>query len=288
MKNGLDWMPLDVHPDFKWELIESEYGLTGFGALVKLMQRIYAENGYYLEWSEDAVLLFSRKIGLDRDTVSKIVASSVSRGIFDSDLYERFHILTSAEIQTQFFSAARRRREIHYERQYLLVDAGLYIRNTSKAEIVGNNEENVCIPAENADISEQSKAKESRVTERRAEESSETQSCTAQKREAQFCAEEIPSSPQTAEADASPAPTKESLSAEYGEAVVNAYLTKAAGYRYRGANAVRKAAEWLAADVYSGKLENPRKRPPSFDLEDYDTAVKARTPVYARGKSPPG
>ena len=41
IKNGVDYFPLDVHLDKKFELIEAEFGLTGFAVVVKLLQRIY-------------------------------------------------------------------------------------------------------------------------------------------------------------------------------------------------------------------------------------------------------
>lgn len=262
MKNGLDWMPLDVYPDSKWELIEAEYGLAGFAVAVKLLQKIYAENGYYLEWPEEALLLFSRKAGLDRDTVQKIVESCVKRGFFDPDLYSRFHILTSAEIQKQFFSAVGRRKEVTAQRQYLLVDPARYCRSEKlrlDGENVSKNEENVDKKPENSDISGQSRVEESKGEQSRGEKS----------------ASASPDAP-------SACPTKESLSAEYGNTAADDYLKKAAGYHYSGKNAVIKAAQWLRADVLSGKLNLKEKRAASFDLDEYDAAVRNFMPVYKR------
>lgn len=36
MKSGIDYFPLDVSLDDKFELIEAEFGLTGFAVVVKL------------------------------------------------------------------------------------------------------------------------------------------------------------------------------------------------------------------------------------------------------------
>lgn len=275
MKNGLDWMPLDVYPDSKWELIEAEYGLTGFAVAVKLLQKIYAENGYYLDWSEEALLLFSKKAGLDGDTVQKIVESCVKRGFFDPDLYSRFHILTSAEIQKQFFSAAGRRKEVTAMRQYLLVDPARYCRNEKlrlDGENVSRNEENVYKKSENADISGQSRVEESKG------EQSREKKTDASRNESEFSEKPASVSPDVPAA----CPTKESLSAEYGDTITADYLRKAAGYHYSGNNAVQKAAQWLRADVLSGKLSRKEKRAASFDLDEYDAAVKNFTPVYKR------
>ena len=56
MKSGLEYFPLDVHLDEKFELIEAEFGLTGFAVIVKLFQRIYGGQGYYCEWTNEVAL----------------------------------------------------------------------------------------------------------------------------------------------------------------------------------------------------------------------------------------
>jgi hypothetical protein len=55
IKQGLDYFPMDVEVDDKIELIEAKHGISGFGILVKLFQKIYKE-GYYLNWNEETLL----------------------------------------------------------------------------------------------------------------------------------------------------------------------------------------------------------------------------------------
>ena len=73
IKSGLDFFPLDVCLDKKFELIEAEYGLTGFGVIVHLLQEIYGKEGYYIEWTEEVALLFARRCGLGGSVVSEII-----------------------------------------------------------------------------------------------------------------------------------------------------------------------------------------------------------------------
>lgn len=40
IKSGIDYFPLDVTLDAKFELIEAEFGLTGFGVVVHLLQEM--------------------------------------------------------------------------------------------------------------------------------------------------------------------------------------------------------------------------------------------------------
>ncbi len=157
MKSGLDYFPLDVHLDSKFELIEAEFGLTGFAVVVKLYQKIYGGFGYYCEWTNEVALLFGRSCGLGGNAVSEIVSASIRRGIFDSDRFEKYQILTSEGIQKRYFEAVSRRKEISVKKQYLFSSV------IKKYPNVRISSENVNISTENVYISEQSKEKKSKV-----------------------------------------------------------------------------------------------------------------------------
>ena len=122
MKSGLEYFPLDVCLDEKFELIEAEFGLTGFAVVVKLLQRIYGQQGYYCEWTKEVALLFGRQCGFapGNNAVSEIVSAAVRRGIFDKKLYERYRILTSRGIQMRYLEAVSRRKSVEIKKQYLL------------------------------------------------------------------------------------------------------------------------------------------------------------------------
>ena len=165
MKSGIDYFPLDVALDEKFELIEAEFGLTGFGVVVKLLQKIYGGQGYYVEWTNEVALLFAKRVGLSGGVVSEIVEASVKRGIFDKTLYDKYHILTSKGIQKRYFEAVGRRKSVEVEGAYLLVNAADFSKNASITV------KNVDIFPKNADISQQSKVEESRVEKSRGKES---------------------------------------------------------------------------------------------------------------------
>lgn len=156
MKDGVDYFPLDVNLDDKWELIEAEFGLKGFAIVVKLYQKIYSI-GYYCEWTNEVELLFSRKIGEGRGFVSEIVAASIRRGIFDKKMYDKYHILTSKGIQKRYFEAISRRKNFQIETKYLLLN------DDENPVNVNINRVNVNINPENVCNNSQSKVKESKV-----------------------------------------------------------------------------------------------------------------------------
>ena len=127
MRTGLEFFPLDVHLDDKFRLIQAEYGLTGFAVIVKLLQRIYGEFGYYC--------------------------------LFDSNLFEKYRILTSRGIQTRYLNAVERRKKVDMDARFLLVNDESLLRNVNILN------ENVNILSENVNILQQSKVKESKVKE---------------------------------------------------------------------------------------------------------------------------
>ena len=156
-KSGIDYFPLDVTLNAKFELIEAEFGLTGFGVVVHLLQEIYGKAGYYIEWTEEVALLFARKVGLGGSVVSEIVEASIRRGMFDKEKYDKYRVLTSKGIQTRYFEAVSRRKVLEVDYNILLVDVAQIL---TKVDIQAKN---VNILSKNADISEQSKVEKSRV-----------------------------------------------------------------------------------------------------------------------------
>ena len=164
MNNGINYFPLNVHLDDKFELIEAEFGLKGFAIVVKLFQKIYGQQGYYCEWTEDVALLFGKNVGLGGDAVSEIVRAAIKRGIFDSELYDKYQILTSRGIQERYFEAVSRRKEVEVRKEYLLIKVDQIYKNVRILN------ENVNISSRNVNISEQKKVEESKVKEKKVEE----------------------------------------------------------------------------------------------------------------------
>lgn len=135
VKIGLDYFELDCHMDDKVKLIQAEFGLKGFAVVVKLLQKIYGECGYYCEWNEDVLLLFMSENGLNSDNknlINEIVAACVRRNFFSEKLFNKFNILTSAGVQKRYLNATSKRERIELKEEYLVIS-------------VGKNRENVVI-----------------------------------------------------------------------------------------------------------------------------------------------
>jgi len=122
-KIGLDYFPLDVVIDDDVELIEAEFGLQGFAILIKLWQKIY-RNGYYIEWSTDNELLFSKRLNVEKTLVSTVVNGCFHRKLFNKEIYKQYGILTSKGIQKRYILATSQcnRTAISFVKEYILVD----------------------------------------------------------------------------------------------------------------------------------------------------------------------
>lgn len=144
-KEGLDYFLLDCALDDKFRLVEAEFGLTGFGVVVKLLQKIYGQCGYYVEWTNEVALLFAADCRLGGSVVSEIVSASIKRGIFDGEIFEKYLVLTSKGIQKRYLEAVKRRKILTLTKQYLLVDVAQILDNDNINVIyVYINQENVC------------------------------------------------------------------------------------------------------------------------------------------------
>lgn len=125
-KTGLDYYPMDTKMDDNMEILEAKHGISGFGVMVKLYQKIYAE-GYYINWDEDNKILFSRRANVEIDFVDKVINTAFDREMFSRDKYEKYGILTGRGLQKRFFTACKigKRKEIEAVKEYLCINGEL-------------------------------------------------------------------------------------------------------------------------------------------------------------------
>ena len=161
IKTGTDYFPLDVELDIKMDFVESRYGNDGFSTIIKLWQKIYAENGYYCKWDNDIAVLFAFKKAnnIDIDKLDGIIKLALEKELFDKNIYEKYGVLTSAGIQKRYLLITERRKKVVINGNYLLIDVPT---NSINVDI---NEVNVGINSKNVDINTQSKVKESKGKE---------------------------------------------------------------------------------------------------------------------------
>lgn len=145
-KAGLDYFEMDCHPDSSFKMIQAEFGLKGIAIVVLLLQRIYGERGYYCDWNEDFARMFALENGLaELKLIDMVVNACIRQGIFSREMLERHGILTSEQIQRNYFRATARRKDVRFEKEYLLAGVCPEIINVRNNCVnVCNNRVNVC------------------------------------------------------------------------------------------------------------------------------------------------
>lgn len=111
---GIQYYPISVvlFDEIYMGLIEAKFGMKGIAIAMKLLCKIYKENGYYLQWGEEQCTLFANKAGKDvnEEDMKGIVDILVEKGFFDKESYEKHQVLTSIEIQKVWLEATKRRK----------------------------------------------------------------------------------------------------------------------------------------------------------------------------------
>ncbi len=108
--NGLMFFPHETKLCDGIKIIQSRFGILGYGVIFKLYERIYSE-GYYCRWDEKICRVFAfDECRLKADVVASVVESALDEGIFDKAIFEKYAILTSREIQEKFWHVAKNRK----------------------------------------------------------------------------------------------------------------------------------------------------------------------------------
>ena len=127
IKQGLDYFPFDVDffDDDKIAFVSSRFQEKGELITIKLLCKIYKDNGYYYQWGEDEAVLFAKRVVGDASRhmlVNDIVQELIKRDFFDKGIFDRFKILTSRGIQNRYLQAITERKKIDIIREFWLVE----------------------------------------------------------------------------------------------------------------------------------------------------------------------
>ncbi len=123
IKTKIDYFPIDCCDDSRMKLVELKHGLVAYAVYVKLLQKIYGNKGYYMNWDEDTMLLFSGEHNLSFEKVEVMVADMLDRGIFHKGLFEKYGILTSSEIQEQYLFVIAKRKNKELDERFKLINS---------------------------------------------------------------------------------------------------------------------------------------------------------------------
>ena len=126
IKQGLDYFPLntDFMHDRVVRRVMKREGDSAFTILLYTLSYLYSGEGYYIHVDDDFYDELSDQLfSTDNDSVRRVLRLFVEYGFFDSSLYERYGILTSADIQRQYLFITKRRSSSLIAPAYCLLEA---------------------------------------------------------------------------------------------------------------------------------------------------------------------
>lgn len=273
-KQGLDYYPREIGmmKDRKFRKPRMRHGYVVNEIFDALLDLIYGDKGYYLDYSESDDVIWEiqqylfGKYHVSTEEIAEIIEELVACELFSGDHF-RSKILTSRRVQKTFYTATVDRKAIDIDFGIWLLTEEEMRKLSSKSIILDKfinrpiNAVNQPNNGVNRPNNPQSKVKESKVKESKGE--------------------EPPPAPP-------PSPKQDDLVKRYGQALVDAYIAKAQRYRKTGAQAVLCAAQWLAEDEAAGKFAKKAYRSAipsgssSLHLGDYEQRLESYIPVYRK------
>lgn len=184
-KEGLDYYThfIGMTNDDKLSDLRMEYGSVAIDVWLTLLDLIYGDKGYYIEYKDEKTKnrVVWKILGIVRgkypptpETVMAIIEDLVACELFSGDLFKS-GILSSKRIQEQFYQATVERKAVEINLDYWLLDIekmkklssrSNILRSFDNRPIIGGNQP---IIGENRTILPQSKVKKSKVKESKVE-----------------------------------------------------------------------------------------------------------------------
>lgn len=133
---GFDFFPhsTQVDNDDNFLLFEEDNPKYGYMFYFKLLERIYAGEGFFINFGEREQRLFSRKSKIPEDEIYPLIQSALNESLFDKELFLGLRILTSRKLQQTYFSMCKKRRSIRFSKEISLLSASEIKELTQKTQ----------------------------------------------------------------------------------------------------------------------------------------------------------
>lgn len=129
-KQGFIYCPLDtdIFHSYPMKKLRIKCKVAGMTAYLKFIAEIYGSKGYYLQIDEEVILDNAEYLGVTETEMEFIILCCCEVGFFDKVLYEKYRILTSAEIQERYIAIGLKshRAKIEIAPEYLLMNKEEY------------------------------------------------------------------------------------------------------------------------------------------------------------------
>jgi len=88
-KKGFDYFNIDCSQEDNLNFIEAKHGIVGYGVVIKIWKKIYQYHGYFCDWNEMNVYLFSKDVNFEITIISELVETCFHEKIFNRELYDQ-------------------------------------------------------------------------------------------------------------------------------------------------------------------------------------------------------
>jgi hypothetical protein len=121
-KSGLEYFPFDI--DFFQDirirkLIKRQSGkaVTVYALLLCLIYK----NGYYMQWDDELPFICSELSGFEEAYISEVINTCLALGLFNKDMFDTEHVLTSKGIQQRYCNIQRLNKRMSRIDQFSLI-----------------------------------------------------------------------------------------------------------------------------------------------------------------------
>jgi DnaD/phage-associated family protein len=122
-KKGIDYFSLDVTFDHKLDLVIERFGDASFNVIRIIWQLIYKEEGYYIDYNEDLLTTVKKAcVDVNEKYIDDIIIHMCKKDLFDTFMFDKYKIITSKRIQTNYFEAIKRRKNVDINIDYVCIN----------------------------------------------------------------------------------------------------------------------------------------------------------------------
>lgn len=106
----MDYFPVDVNlmENIAVKILAAKFGAEGFYLYMFLKCRIH-RNGYYIAANEDFISCAAADTRIKEKSISEMIHLMCCKGLFSAELYERYCILASEDIQETYLEVKCKR-----------------------------------------------------------------------------------------------------------------------------------------------------------------------------------
>lgn len=134
-KSGLEYFPFDIDffQDIRIRKLIKRQGGKAVTVYALLLCLIY-KNGYYMQWDDELPFIGSEMSGFDEAYVSEVITTCLALGLFDKELFDNEHVLTSKGIQVRYCNIQRLNKRMSRIDEYSLLDMPTKSASTTRTK----------------------------------------------------------------------------------------------------------------------------------------------------------